>query len=100
MKHIFILTATLGTALAMPSYMDDPNALEMARALLKRQDPLGLSKSQTNCGPVPCTTFDEKDQLVSIDGAHAYHPPGLGDIRGPCPGLNAAANHGYLPRNG
>jgi hypothetical protein len=26
--------------------------------------------------------------------------PGSGDIRGPCPGLNAAANHGYLPRNG
>lgn len=26
--------------------------------------------------------------------------PGPGDIRGPCAGLNAAANHGYLPRNG
>jgi hypothetical protein len=23
-----------------------------------------------------------------------------GDQRGPCPGLNAMANHGYLPHNG
>lgn len=23
-----------------------------------------------------------------------------GDVRGPCPGLNTLANHGYLPRNG
>ncbi|KAF9885065.1 hypothetical protein FE257_000796 [Aspergillus nanangensis] len=26
--------------------------------------------------------------------------PGDGDSRGPCPGLNTLANHGYLPRNG
>lgn len=26
--------------------------------------------------------------------------PGPGDERGECPGLNAMANHGYLPRNG
>jgi hypothetical protein len=26
------------------------------------------------------------------DKAHAYTPPGANDIRGPCPGLNAAAN--------
>ncbi|KAL2803087.1 Chloroperoxidase [Aspergillus granulosus] len=26
--------------------------------------------------------------------------PGPGDSRGPCPGLNTLANHGYLPRNG
>lgn len=27
------------------------------------------------------------------DTAHAYQAPGALDIRGPCPGLNAAANH-------
>jgi hypothetical protein len=38
------------------------------------------------------------------DKAHYYTDPGIGDIRGPCPGLNAAANHNvriaeppYLP---
>lgn len=35
-----------------------------------------------------------------MSGEHAYADPGPGDIRGPCAGLNAAANHGYLPRDG
>ena len=29
-----------------------------------------------------------------------YVPPGLGDIRSPCPGFNTMANHGVFPRNG
>eukprot|EP01104_Vermistella_antarctica_P012436 TRINITY_DN3598_c0_g1_i2.p1 TRINITY_DN3598_c0_g1~~TRINITY_DN3598_c0_g1_i2.p1 ORF type:complete len:438 (+),score=80.69 TRINITY_DN3598_c0_g1_i2:163-1476(+) len=29
-----------------------------------------------------------------------WHPPIPTDYRGPCPGLNTLANHGYLPRNG
>ena len=27
------------------------------------------------------------------DVAHQYTPPGANDIRGPCPGMNTAANH-------
>lgn len=100
MKGLFILAGAIGTTVAMPAFMDDTDALAKAHALLQRQDPLGISKSQTNCGPVPCLTFDAKDQFVNIHGEHEYVAPGLGDIRGPCPGLNAAANHGYLPRNG
>ncbi|EMF09816.1 Cloroperoxidase [Sphaerulina musiva SO2202] len=34
------------------------------------------------------------------DTAHAYQAPGPNDIRGPCPGLNTAANHGFLSRDG
>ncbi|RMZ69414.1 heme-thiolate peroxidase aromatic peroxygenase like [Pyrenophora seminiperda CCB06] len=34
------------------------------------------------------------------DTAHAYTPPGPSDIRGPCPGLNAAANHNFLSHDG
>ncbi|KAG9890324.1 hypothetical protein KCU94_g15163, partial [Aureobasidium melanogenum] len=30
------------------------------------------------------------------DTAHQYVAPGPNDIRGPCPGLNAAANHNFL----
>jgi len=44
--------------------------------------------------------FDPEQQLVSTSGDHAYIAPGPGDIRGPCAGLNAAANHGYLQRDG
>ncbi|KAG6334337.1 hypothetical protein ID866_4749 [Astraeus odoratus] len=31
---------------------------------------------------------------------HAYCPLQKGDVRSPCPALNALANHGYLPRDG
>lgn len=64
-------------------------------------DALGLSRSETNCGPtIPCPYFNEKEQYVSVEGEYAYAAPGPDEIRGPCPGLNAAANHGYLPRSG
>ncbi|KAI4090285.1 MAG: hypothetical protein LQ344_004833 [Seirophora lacunosa] len=46
--------------------------------------------------------FDPVAQRVSTTGRHAFVPPNFaaGDKRGPCPGLNALANHGYLPHNG
>lgn len=45
-------------------------------------------------------TFDPTSQQVSTDGVYSWVAPGAGDQRGPCPGLNALANHGYLPHNG
>lgn len=33
------------------------------------------------------------------DTAHAFQKPTSKDIRGPCPGLNAAANHNFLARD-
>ncbi|KAL8707969.1 MAG: hypothetical protein Q9225_007677 [Loekoesia sp. 1 TL-2023] len=46
--------------------------------------------------------FDPAAQHVSTTGEHAWVAPNFaaGDKRGPCPGLNALANHGYLPHNG
>lgn len=44
--------------------------------------------------------FDPSTQYVSNTGTHAFVAPGSGDLRGPCPGLNAMANHGYIPHNG
>ncbi|SCV32443.1 related to oxidase [Fusarium fujikuroi] len=46
--------------------------------------------------------FNAEKQRISVSGEHEFLPPNLkaGDQRGPCPGLNALANHGYLPRNG
>jgi hypothetical protein len=37
-----------------------------------------------------------------VDGAHAFTAPDYlaGDVRGPCPGLNALANHNYIPHSG
>ena len=34
------------------------------------------------------------------DTAHYFVAPGPNDIRGPCPGLNAAANHNFLAHDG
>ena len=34
------------------------------------------------------------------DAAHPFIAPRPTDMRGPCPGLNTLANHGYLPRSG
>ncbi|KAK9419456.1 hypothetical protein SUNI508_07431 [Seiridium unicorne] len=31
---------------------------------------------------------------------HPFQAPGATDQRGPCPGLNTLANHGYIPRTG
>lgn len=39
-------------------------------------------------------------QLVDVSGSNAFLPPGEGDFRGPCPGLNALANHNFIPHNG
>lgn len=36
--------------------------------------------------------FDAASQYISTTGDHAFVPPGPGDQRGPCPGLNAMAN--------
>ncbi|KAM0811378.1 putative Aromatic peroxygenase [Seiridium cardinale] len=48
------------------------------------------------------TIFNAQQQRINVSGEHAWKAPNFaaGDQRGPCPGLNALANHGYLPRNG
>nr|RBQ91219.1 hypothetical protein FVER53263_12235 [Fusarium verticillioides] len=46
--------------------------------------------------------FEAKKQRISVSSKHEFLPPNLkaGDQRGLCLGLNALANHGYLPGNG
>ena len=44
--------------------------------------------------------FDATAQLIDVSGAHAFLAPGASDLRGPCPALNALANHGYIARDG
>jgi hypothetical protein len=41
--------------------------------------------------------------FFSLTSAHSFTtwtPPGPGDVRSPCPGLNSLANHGFIPHNG
>ncbi|KAG0650752.1 Dothistromin biosynthesis peroxidase dotB [Hyphodiscus hymeniophilus] len=46
--------------------------------------------------------FDPLTAPIEVTGAHSFIPPDFaaGDQRGPCPGLNSLANHGYIARNG
>ncbi|CAI7597002.1 unnamed protein product [Penicillium pancosmium] len=46
--------------------------------------------------------FDSMKSPIDITGDHEFQPPNFenGDQRGPCPGLNALANHAYIPRSG
>lgn len=37
---------------------------------------------------------------IDVSGKHAFEAPKSTDQRGPCPGLNALANHGYISRTG
>ncbi|KAM0786771.1 hypothetical protein ACM66B_002206 [Microbotryomycetes sp. NB124-2] len=39
-------------------------------------------------------------QLVDVTGEHRFIPPTPDQTRGPCPGLNVLANHGYFDRSG
>ncbi|KAE9397477.1 Cloroperoxidase [Gymnopus androsaceus JB14] len=61
-----------------------------------------FSDAYANAHPKRAATipFDPATQYVSTTGVHEFVPPGEGDLRGPCPGLNAMANHGYIPHNG
>ncbi len=58
--------------------------------------------SSTNKQVKRQVTFEPSAQYVSTTGSNAFVPPNFaaGDQRGPCPGLNALANHGYLPHSG
>jgi hypothetical protein len=63
---------------------------------------LPLSSQEGNSGPIHSLDFNAADQFVDFRPGteHQYVAPGSGDKRGPCLGLNAAANHGFLPHNG
>jgi hypothetical protein len=61
-----------------------------------------LASAQLRSAKKRAVTFSPAAQLVDVTGKHAFVPPNFaaGDTRGPCPGLNALANHNYIPHNG
>lgn len=42
----------------------------------------------------------DSSKPIDVSGKHAFKAPSKGDQRGPCPGLNVLANHGYIAHNG
>lgn len=109
MHFVLIAAGLFGLeAAAFPTVINDIATRTRLEAFQKRQSEvtpgsaaaIAASKARGNCGVVPCLVFDAKEQFVSTTGANAFVVPKKTDIRGPCPGLNAAANHGYLNHNG
>lgn len=92
MKTVASLLSLVATAAAFPALA------EIESLVSKRQ----TADVGGNCGEIPCLTFDPKEQYVNVEpnSPNQYVAPGVGDIRGPCPGLNAAANHGFLSHSG
>ncbi|TFK18472.1 Cloroperoxidase [Coprinopsis marcescibilis] len=89
----FIILFSVICARAFPSYMSlaglSERQLEEALSTLEPRVP----------SPPPGPEEDQGPRLV-VDPAHPFLAPVPGDQRGPCPGLNTLANHGYIPRDG
>ncbi|TGO28895.1 hypothetical protein BPAE_0021g00180 [Botrytis paeoniae] len=98
MKVITIVALLAFTATEVAAY--PPLAAEHAERLAKSQ--LGKQSTAARDPLQKRASFDAASQYVSTTGKYAFVPPnfGAGDVRGPCPGLNAAANHGYIPHSG
>lgn len=75
--------------------LEDPEAFN--RQFSKSHNP--KEKRQTGPAGFPFTAFN-RNQLVDVTASHKWVAPGPNDIRGPCPGLNSLANHGYIPHSG
>jgi len=93
---ITLITLVASKATAFPSRMFDMGENER-RALDKISAQIEASAQKPRQLETP--GFSES-QYVSNQGTHAYVAPGPTDLRGPCPGLNAMANHNYIPHNG
>lgn len=96
---IAVLLSVLSCATAFPA-VGEMGALLQKRVEPPPRAPLGrLNRPNTG---LPPTGFNAADQYVDVTdgGNHRYIPPSGSDRRGQCPGLNAAANHGFINRNG
>ncbi|KAF6755033.1 hypothetical protein DFP72DRAFT_898260 [Ephemerocybe angulata] len=85
--------AHLSTTLAFPRYASLGGLTE--RELAEIVPRLPSSDPATPPGPLK-----HNGTKLVYDRAHPWKPLGRDDIRGPCPGLNTLASHGYLPRDG
>ena len=88
---------------AFPSRMfeaDSPLVQSLQDKVAKRQVLAGVAPQGVGFLPVVPPPFSASAQYISNQGQYKFVAPGPGDARGQCPGLNAMANHNYLPHNG
>ena len=86
---------------AFPSHMFDLSMNdEEKRSIANIAATIEAQAKTRRAGTPLAPGFSASQQYVSTTGANAFVPPGPNDLRGPCPGLNAMANHAYIPHNG
>ena len=86
---------------AFPSHMFDLSmSEEEKRSIANIATTIEAEAKSRRAGTPLAPGFSASEQYVSTTGANAFVPPGPDDLRGPCPGLNAMANHAYIPHNG
>lgn len=103
MKYTIYLTTLALCAsgvIAFPSRMFDLSISEEEKRALAGISASIEASAKENRAVKRTPGFSASQQYVSNTGDHGFIPPGSGDLRGPCPGLNAMANHGYIPHNG
>lgn len=113
----FAYLSLVSTAAAFPWVAQQPGVDSSLFKNVRRQQP-AVGACPFNANHVPAAPVTDefpynnaKNGLpgngkggykVPADGdtAHQFVAPGPNDIRGPCPGLNAAANHNFLAHDG
>lgn len=93
-------TALINGAAAFPAIMSEIMEKRAAEAVASPESAMLEARQANPPNPLGPPVFDPDFQYVSTSGKHKFVAPGPTDQRGPCPGLNALANHGYLPHNG
>lgn len=111
MRFLTLLLAALPVTLAYPGLLgpdfneDILTKLKEKRHIEERQVLTGLTGTLSALGSTIKGLLGSVAAEVTLENlrpepGYDFIAPGTNDSRGPCPGLNLLANHGYLPRNG
>ncbi|GAM43054.1 hypothetical protein TCE0_044r17560 [Talaromyces pinophilus] len=100
-----ILLALLGASGVVSAF---PTAENLAKLMSKKSTtgdkecPFAAIQNGVEKAIKKRSLLDPLSSPIQVTGEHSFVPPDFasGDQRGPCPGLNALANHGYIPHNG
>ncbi|KAJ9134364.1 Oxidase [Pleurostoma richardsiae] len=99
MKLNFLLSSLLclsSSVHSFPTVLEGPLGQALASRLSAKLSSAVAKRAEKRL------LFDPLTTPIEVTGDHEFIPPNFanGDQRGPCPGLNALANHGYIGRNG
>ena len=115
MSRLLVLALVVPKAMSFPfmsGLQDVRSPSDVASQYSKRQATCPFNANHVPAAPItsqfpyagainglPSTRPGNFQVPANGDTAHAFVAPGPNDIRGPCPGLNTAANHNVQSRN-